>query len=116
MAIKVRIQISWADGRQVERVFESDSIVIGSGADAHFQVTQAPEVSESHLLVMPRAEGCWVAAAREAKVPPMYAGKVFDNGMVPWEAEIDIGSVTVRIGKPNAAGRSSAVRLAIMGC
>lgn len=116
MAAKVRIQITWADGRSVERLFESSTIVIGSGPQAEFQVTQVPEVAEAHLLVMPRADGCWVATAREAKVPPMYAGKAFDNGMLPWGAEIDIGSITVRILKPGATSRTSVTRLALMGC
>src|SRR5688572_9344730 len=111
---KVRVQINWADGQSVERLFDAETLVIGSGPEAQFQVTRAPEVAPAHLLVMPRANGCWVAASREATVPPMYAGKKFDNGVVPWGAEIDIGSVTVRIMKPTAGGQSSGLRMVLM--
>jgi hypothetical protein len=45
----------------------------------------------------------------------MYAGKVFDNGIIPWGSEIDIGSVTVRISRPSAGGRVSLGRIALMG-
>ncbi|HEY0715334.1 MAG TPA: hypothetical protein VGF45_21820 [Polyangia bacterium] len=109
----IRIHVSWADGRIREERFDSESIVIGSGADAHFQITNAPEVAAAHLLVIPRAGGAWVSGAREAKVPVMYAGKTFESGLLPLGSELDIGSVTVKILGPEAQAKSSTRTLAI---
>jgi hypothetical protein len=103
----IRIHVSWADGRTREERFESESIVVGSGAEAHFQITNAPEVAAAHLLVIPRAGGAWVSGARDAKVPVMYAGKVFENGLLPLGSELDIGSVTLKILAPDTKAKSS---------
>ncbi|HEY0710958.1 MAG TPA: hypothetical protein VGG33_29415, partial [Polyangia bacterium] len=109
----IRIHVSWADGRTKEERFEGDSIVIGSGAEAHFQITNAPEVAAAHLLVIPRGKGAWVSGARDAKVPVMYAGKVFENGLLPLGSELDIGSITLKILAPDVQAKSSTRTIAI---
>ena len=56
----IRIHVAWADGRTMEQKFEGESIVIGSGPEAHLQILNAPEVAPAHLLVIPRGNGAWV--------------------------------------------------------
>lgn len=111
---KAIIQVNWADGRVVERVFDGETVVIGSGAEANFLITNAPEVAPAHLLIIPRDDECWASSVRDARVPVMYGGKIFENGKIPWGAEIDIGSLTVRVLRSGEAKKSK-IRLIAMG-
>src|SRR5258708_39559332 len=110
----VGIQISWANGRTVDRVFDEESVIIGSGESATCRIADATEIADAHLLVMPREKQCWVSSVREAKVPVMYGGKVFDNGLLPFGSELDIGSVTIPLSRPPTKGREPWARVALV--
>jgi hypothetical protein len=94
------VEVVYADGSSFEQTFESEAVVVGVGPEADLQIRRAPEIESQHLLMMPRLNGVWISAAREARVRPLVGGAYFENGLLPWGTEIDIGSVTLRPRKP----------------
>lgn len=97
------IDILHADGVTAERRFDQEEIAVGRGREADLSIPRAPELEPIHLLLIPRSAGCWISTAREAKVRPLLDGKRFDNGLVPWGSELDVGSVSIRVRKPPVA-------------
>jgi hypothetical protein len=76
---------------------------MGRADEADLSVPEAEELEPIHLLIMPRADGVWVSAARECRTRVTIDGKPFENGLVPRGTEIDIGSVTVHLLDPKVA-------------
>jgi hypothetical protein len=104
MSQRTLVEVVYADGSSFEQTFDSEAIVVGVGPEADLQIRRAPEIEGRHLLIMPRLQGLWISAAREARVRPLIGGAHFENGLVPWGTEIDVGSVTLRPRKP-ASGK-----------
>jgi hypothetical protein len=69
-----------------------ERVVVGSAPSSHVVVAR-PEVGQAHMLLSPRPEGCYAAAARNAPTPILYAGRPFERGVVPWGGELAIGPV-----------------------
>ena len=106
----ISIDVIHADGTSESHTVEGAQITIGSSSEADVTIRNAAELAPLQLLVMRRPGGCWVASARDAKVQPSIKGKAFDNGMVPWGTELDVGSVSVRISDRDARRRPGALR------
>jgi hypothetical protein len=100
------VEIIRADGRVHRHPLERDRITIGREVGAVLVLEDAPELEPMHLLLAPRDDGCWVSVARAARTPTRQAGASFENGLVPWGAELDVGAVTFRLARAEArAGR-----------
>ena len=112
------VDITRADGRSERRRIEGVQMTIGSSPEASIYIDDAPEIAPMHLLLAPRDEGCWVANAKGATPAPLLKGTVFENGMVPWGTELDVGSITLRISNTDlddrAERRGRRMRLAIL--
>lgn len=101
------VEIAYADGTREERIFTLDRVLVGRGPHADFDVQTAPEIEEEHLLILPRRNGCWVAVAADARVKPTLAGAPFEHGLLPWGAELDVGSVTIKVKRASESKRAA---------
>lgn len=110
----VIVEIGFPDGTKQTTVCAGSSIVVGTREGADVCITRAPELAAEHLLVMPRKDGCWLATARDASVQPLYQGKPFENGMVPFGAEMDLGSITVKLMRATEGRRKSNAKLLLV--
>ncbi len=104
--MSLEVEVNYADGTRQSHTFTQDRVLVGRGERADLDVRLAPEIDEEHLLLIPRRNGCWVAAAAHVRVQPMYGGKPFEHGLLPWGAELDVGSVTITV-RPGAAEKRS---------
>jgi len=107
----VVVEIGFPDGTKQTTSCEGASIVVGTGADADVNVPGVLELAPSHLLLVPRGAGCWISTARGAIVQPVYQSKPFENGMVPFGAELDLGSITVKVLRPATLRRGARAKL-----
>jgi len=105
--VQVYVDITRADGRSERRSIEGAQTTIGSSPDADIYITDAPEIAPMHLLLAPRDDGCWVANAKGASPAPLIKGAVFENGLVAWGTEFDVGSITLRISNTDIDDRSA---------
>jgi hypothetical protein len=93
------LEIIRADGRVLRHELERVRVTIGRDPSAEIALEDAPELEPLHLLLEPREDGCWVSVARTARTPARQAGTTFENGLVPWNSELDIGAVTFRLAR-----------------
>ncbi len=93
------VEIIRADGRVDRHSLERGRTTIGRDAEAEIALADAPELEPMHLLVEPREDGCWVSVARTARTPARRAGTTFENGLVAWGTELDVGAVTFRLAR-----------------
>jgi len=91
----IEVVVTHADGAAARHSVEVEQITIGRSKLADVTIDGAPEVDDLHLLAVPRLDGLWISPARDASVAPTAAGRVLGNEIVPFGAEIDIGSVTL---------------------
>lgn len=91
------VEVIRADGRTQVRPLDGEQITVGSGVEAGLSLPDAAELERVHLLLAPRNEGCWVSVAQGAETAAWVAGRKHENGMLPWGAELDVGSITFRI-------------------
>src|SRR5690606_21602745 len=96
------VELIRPDGRRQRFPLGAEPMTIGRSDAASVPVPDAPELEPLHLLVAPRAEGCWVSVAREARVPALLSGSVLEHGLVEWGSEIDVGALTVRVSSADA--------------
>lgn len=111
---RIVIEVFYADGGSFDQTFDSDSIVVGTGSGADLRIPRAPEVDAEHLLIMPRQNGTWISAGRNVRVRPLVGGVHFENGLLPFGTEIDIGSVTLRAQRPRVERKVQPRRLLML--
>lgn len=70
----------------------AERCVVGS-AIACQVVIERPEFAREHVMLAPRADGCFVALARGAPTPIIYNGAPLERGIVPWGSELFVGPV-----------------------
>ena len=99
MSVGFSIKVMFVDGRVEHHDFSQARTVVGSSPDADLYLP-LEEISERHVLLAPRQGACWVSVARNVPVPVLLAGVAVDNQEIPWGTELDIGTVTLRIGEP----------------
>ena len=97
------LEIIRADGRVQRQALADERVTVGRDPDAMIAVEDAPELERYHLLLAPRTDGCWVSVARTARTPSRRAGATFENGLLPWGAELDVGAVSFRFVRELAA-------------
>ena len=93
------LEIIRADGRVDRRPLDRERVTVGRDPGAEIALVDAPELEPFHLLLAPREDGCWVSVARTARTAARQAGATFENGLVPWGAELDVGAVTFRLAR-----------------
>jgi hypothetical protein len=55
------------------------------------------ELMDEHMLVAPRAEGCWVSVRQGAFPAVTYKGKPIEGEMVQWGSELTVGQITILV-------------------
>ncbi|MGB0681009.1 MAG: hypothetical protein ACPGUV_15270, partial [Polyangiales bacterium] len=71
--------------------------VLGSGPGADLRLDAAFGLHDTHLLLVPHAEGCWVAVAEAAQGSVQVAGSAFQQGVLAWDTALSIGGLTCRL-------------------
>jgi hypothetical protein len=110
--VELYVDITRADGRSERRPLVGERNTIGSSPEATVPITDAPELAPLHVLLVPQADGCWVAISKEAKVRAWVGGQSFENGVLKWGTEIDVGSVAIRLGSVALDRRAARARRA----
>ncbi len=95
------LEVIYVDGHVEEFQCEGDTTTVGSAPEAVVSLA-LDELSPKHLLIMGREHGCRVSVARGVKTPVLLNGLPVDNQEVPWESELDIGTITLRLKEPVA--------------
>lgn len=108
------IEIAYADGRKQSQVIHAASLVLGTDAKADVRVEGAPELAAAQLLLMLKSNGCWVATAKDANVSASLAGRPFDNGILPFGTELDVGSITLRVLRDTKSRKLSPKQLLLL--
>jgi len=95
----VSIEVIYVDGHQEKHDFSQEQVMVGSAPEVDLSLA-LDEFSPQHILVVSREAGCWVSVARGVQTQVLYNGIPVENQEVPWGAELDVGTVTLRLGEP----------------
>ena len=126
MAEKVKsvgfsIQVVFVDGRTEQHEFAQEQATIGSSTEADLCIP-LDELSPKHMLIVAREKGCWISIARGVETPVLYMGRYVDSQEVPYGAELDVGTITLRIGesvelvRAREEGQRSLLRIVALAC
>ena len=91
------LEIIREDGTLERQRIEGERITLGRSPAAGIPIPDARDLEPEHLMIAPRADGCWVAVAQGARVPAIVRGQPFEHGMVAWGTEIEVASLKLRI-------------------
>ena len=96
------IEVIRPDGRTDRHPLRAARVTVGRSREADLVVVEAAELEPMHLLLAPRADGCWVSTARDAATPVLVAGATLEHELVEWGTELDIGALTFRLSHSEA--------------
>lgn len=96
------IEVIRPDGRTDRHPLRAARITVGRAREADLMIAEAAELEPMHLLMAPRADGCWVSAARDAATPVLVSGTTLEHGLVEWGTELDVGALTFRLSHSEA--------------
>ena len=99
MSTGFSVEVLYVDGRSEWYDFHQQRTVVGSSPQADLSI-RADGLSAQHLMVIPREGCCWVSVANDAITPVLWNGRLVDNQDIPWGTELDIGTITLRVGEP----------------
>lgn len=111
------VEVVHEDGRKDRFPIEGAQVTLGKSGTAGISLPTSGELELEHLLIAPRGkEGCWVSTSQGARTPTKMKGKPFESGMVPWNTELIIGSVRIKITnrKPSKGGEGPS-KVVILG-
>jgi hypothetical protein len=91
------LEIVRTDGTLERHRIEGEKVTVGRSPAAGIPIPDARELEPEHLMIAPRAEGCWVAIAAGAKVQAKVRGEHFDHGMLAWGTELELGALTLKV-------------------
>lgn len=91
------LEIIREDGTLERQRIEGERVTLGRSPAAGIPIPDARDLEPEHLMIAPRADGCWVAVAQGARVPAVVRGQPFEHGMVAWGTEIEVASLKLRI-------------------
>jgi len=89
------VVVSRADGSTVRHAIEGEQATVGKSPTAGIPLVNCEELMDEHLLVAPRPEGCWISVRQGAFPAVTYKGKTVEGEIVPWNAELTVGQVTI---------------------
>lgn len=90
------IDLIRSDGSTERHKIDGAQATVGRSPAAGVSLPGIPGIEPEHLLVAPRADGCWVAVAQglpRARV----AGAEFEQGILPWGTEFELGAARLRL-------------------
>ncbi|MCB9598989.1 MAG: hypothetical protein H6721_13860 [Sandaracinus sp.] len=100
------VEVVKPDGTQERYPVEGAQVTLGKSGTAGISIPTANELELEHLLIAPRGkEGVWVSTSQGALTPTLLKGKPFVNGMVPWQAELVIGRIRIRVTNKRASAK-----------
>ena len=99
MSTGLAVEALYVDGRHDRFDFKQEQVTVGSSKEADLCLP-LEELSPKHILVVARETGCWVSVARGVYTQVLFNGAIVENQEVPWGAELDIGTVTLRLSEP----------------
>ena len=111
------VEVVHEDGRKDRFPIEGAQVTLGKSGTAGISLPTSSELELEHLLIAPRGrDGCWVSTSQGARTPTKMKGKPFESGMVPWNSELTIGSVRIKITnkKPSKGGEGPS-KVVILG-
>lgn len=91
------VEIIREDGSLERTRIEGDQITVGRSPTAGIPLPDLRALEPEHLLIAPRAEGCWIACNQDARVPATIQGQPFQHGMVAWGTEVEVAGIKVRV-------------------
>jgi hypothetical protein len=101
-AVEPYIEVIRPDGRTDRHPLRAARVTVGRSREADLAVVEAAELEPLHLLLAPRADGCWVSTARDAVTPVLVSGQALEHGLVEWGTELDVGALTFRLSHSEA--------------
>ncbi len=102
--MEAHLEVRFADQSKKRYGFSEDQITVGSSPTAGIPLVNAFELLPEHLLLAPRADGCWVSVAQGSAVPVMVDGRPIEGELLPWDSELAIGNLTVWVRKGPVPG------------
>jgi hypothetical protein len=97
------VEVVTPEGMQFTVELSSERILVGSSPACQVLIDR-PEFAREHLLLSPRPDGCYIALARGAPTPVMYNGVPVERMVVPWGAELFVGSVKLLLRNRDEVG------------
>jgi hypothetical protein len=89
--LEAYVEIQRSDGSTERHRLEGEKITVGRSPAATICLPSASELEAEHVMLAPRPDGCWVALARGARVSATHKGSNFEQGMIPWGGDVQIG-------------------------
>jgi len=116
------LEITREDGTLERQRLEGERVTVGRSPAAGIPIPDARELEPEHLMIAPRADGCWVAVAQDARGEVRVRGESFRHGILAWGTELEVGGLKLKITDelpkekkdPDAKQVSSPVMLAFL--
>jgi hypothetical protein len=70
---------------------------VGRSPAAGVPIPDARDLEPEHLMIAPRADGCWVAVAQDARGEVRVRGESFRHGILAWGTELEVGGLKLKI-------------------
>jgi hypothetical protein len=87
------VEVIHPDGTAESFRLSGERVVLGRSPTAGIPLLDARDLEPEHLLLDPRADGCFVAQSRSAAAPLVSGGNPLTAGVVPWGTELAVGSL-----------------------
>ncbi|MCA9609322.1 MAG: hypothetical protein KC619_27160 [Myxococcales bacterium] len=91
------VEIIREDGSLERQLLQGERITVGRSPSAGIPIPDARHLEPEHLMIAPRADGCWVAVAQGAGAEVRVRGEVFQHGILGWGTEIEVANLKLRI-------------------
>ncbi|MEM9190059.1 MAG: FHA domain-containing protein [Myxococcota bacterium] len=91
------VEVIRPDGSRARHRIDGEQATLGRSPTAGVPLVNADDLLPEHLLLAPRAEGCWVAVADGAQPVALVGGHPVSGQVVPWGTEIELGKSRIRI-------------------
>jgi hypothetical protein len=102
------VEITHRNGSTERHPLAGERVILGRQPSSDgIRTPQALELEHEHLLLVPRAEGCWLSVAQGARTPAVVEGHRLDSGMVAWGTEVSLGSLWLKLVDAPAVKRST---------
>lgn len=95
--VDVWLEIIREDGTLERQRIEGEQVTVGRSPGAGIPIPDARSLEPEHFLVAPRPNGCWVAVAQGAAAEVRVRGEVFQQGMLAWGTELEVGALRLKI-------------------
>ncbi|QQR90961.1 MAG: hypothetical protein IPJ88_04315 [Myxococcales bacterium] len=101
-----QIDITLPDGTVERYRLSQKKMILGRGPGAQL-IVAASELAAQHLLLVPKANGCWLSVSEDAPTPVIVNGQTFDTGLLRWGTIISIGRIKITLGQTKKSKTSS---------